>query len=107
MFCSNDVIFILKILKEEGIFRFKHDVPYFFLELIYNFLWEILYQAKLLSKYTKRKNITQLDIKLALLLKCKQNNRPNSINMSNHITNIINANIFPKRIKFAFLNIFA
>ncbi|AEA38682.1 hypothetical protein CPARA_1gp024 (nucleomorph) [Cryptomonas paramecium] len=106
MFYSNDIVFILKILKEERILKFKHNVPYFFLELIYNFLWDILYQAKLLSRYTKRKNISQVDIKLALLLRYKQNNRLNSTDEPNHITNIINANIFPKKLKSVFVNIF-
>jgi hypothetical protein len=95
---SVDIIPILKILKEEEIFSFESNIPYFLTELSYDFLWRVLYKAKILSKYKEKRGIDIIDIKIALTLQLKQNNLYIvSVNQLKYLINIINTESFPKK----------
>lgn len=59
---SNDLVEILKILKKKGIKSFDRRIPISLLRMLYNFLWDIIYQAKLFSKHAKKKKVEMEDI---------------------------------------------
>jgi hypothetical protein len=88
---SNDIALVLKILKKENVLIFENDIPYFFVEMIYDFLWDVIYKAKILSRYKGKRGIDTVDIKIALTLKLKKNKAIDfSENGLKHIINIIN-----------------
>ena len=69
---SDDIALVLKILKEENVLIFENNIPYFFIEMIYDFLWGVIYKAKILSRYKGKRGIDIVDIKIALTLKLKK-----------------------------------
>ena len=95
---AEDLLFILTILKEEKILNFDKQAPHFLLGILYEFLWNLLYKAKILSKYKEKKGIDLIDIKIALILKSKTN-KYNGLQINNikHILNIINKQKFPDK----------
>jgi hypothetical protein len=107
---SDDISLVLKILKEENVFIFENNIPYFFIEMIYDFLWGVLYKAKILSRYKGKRCIDVIDIKIGLTLQLKKNKSINfSENGLKHILNIINNQNLHKKptnsvFKFPILN---
>nr|UXY88046.1 transcription initiation factor TFIID subunit 9 [Cryptomonas curvata] len=107
---SDDIALVLKILKEENVLIFENDIPYFFIEMIYDFLWGVIYKAKILSRYKGKRGIDTVDIKIALTLKLKKNKAIDfSENGLKHIINIINNQRLHKKpnnsvFKFPILN---
>jgi len=95
---SEDLFFILTLLKKEKILNFEKKVPYFLIGIIYEFLWKLLYKAKVLSKYKEKKGIDIIDIKIALILIAKTNNSfEMDIANLKHIVNIVNKQKLPKK----------
>ena len=94
---SDDILFILKILKEEQILCFKKDIPYFLVGIVYDFIWNLLYKAKILSKYKEKKEMDLIDIKVAFIMKIKKIKTLDfSINNLKHIINLINKQKIPQ-----------
>jgi len=63
-----DLLNTFKLLKKAGIKNFENSIPSLVLDLIYNFIWEILYKSRKLAKYAGRNDITKSDIEFACRL---------------------------------------
>jgi histone H3/H4 len=60
-----DLINVYKLLKKAGIEKFEDSIPSLFLDLIYEFIWEILYKSKIIAKHAGRLNISKIDLEIA------------------------------------------
>lgn len=67
-FYPQDLADIFRLLKKAGIKKFESSLPSIILDFIYNFVWDILYKSKKISKYSGRVNITKNDIEIACKL---------------------------------------
>jgi hypothetical protein len=93
---SEDTRFILNILKEEKVLTFEKNVPYFLIAVVYDFIWNLLFKAKILSKYKGKKGIDVIDMKIAFIIKIRKTIRFDfSTKNLKHITNLINKQNFP------------
>jgi histone H3/H4 len=99
-----DLLEIFKLMQKVGIRRFEDNIPSILLEIIYGFIWEVVYKAKLLSKHSKRPIIDLIDIEIACKLESKNVEIKNfsliNLNVSGAIANYIT---FPgeKKIDFS------
>nr|UXY87552.1 transcription initiation factor TFIID subunit 9 [Cryptomonas curvata] len=92
---SADILFILKILKEENVLNFEKKIPYFLIGTVYDFIWSLIFKAKILSKYKEKKGIDLVDIKIAFILKIKKRKHFEfCTNNSKLIINLINKQKF-------------
>mmetsp|Transcript_31363 Transcript_31363/g.63608 ORF Transcript_31363/g.63608 Transcript_31363/m.63608 type:complete len:132 (-) Transcript_31363:751-1146(-) len=66
--CPSDLISILELIYKSGVKFFDRKIPIALLKVFYKFLWNIFYQARLLSKHKKKKKILFEDINSV----CKQ-----------------------------------
>lgn len=67
-----DLIQIFKTLKKIKINFLDKNVPLALLRIIYGFLWDIMYEAKILSKHAKKKVIELKEINSVCLSKVKK-----------------------------------
>nr|UXY87063.1 transcription initiation factor TFIID subunit 9 [Cryptomonas sp.] len=97
--CTKNLIPVLRLLREEGAVHFEKNVPWYILEIVYIFLWEILYKAKILSRHAGKRGIDPMDIKIALTVKSREDYEINkSCRDPNHIIEMINSEPIPREL---------
>jgi len=103
---SNDLVEILKILKKKGIKSFDRRIPISLLRMLYNFLWDIIYQAKLFSKHAKKKKVEMEDINRICRQISLEIYSQKSLSTKIHsLGNVINSEPLPKSNFGAFLEL--
>lgn len=68
IFFPKDLLNIYKLFKKTGIKNFESALPSLILDLIYSFVWELLFKSRKLARYAGRIDITKNDIQLACRL---------------------------------------
>jgi len=106
IFKPKDLIDVFILLKTSGIKNFDESIPSFMLELIYGFIWEIIYKAKIISSHRKKKNISLIDLEIACIIisndLIKIDRKFNNLCLGN---NIINSTNLPKKKKENFFEL--
>ncbi|ABW98299.1 hypothetical protein HAN_3g497 (nucleomorph) [Hemiselmis andersenii] len=64
----SDLMNVYKLLKKAGISNFENSIPSLFLDLIYEFIWDILYKSKIIAKHSGRSVISKIDLEIACKL---------------------------------------
>jgi hypothetical protein len=101
-----DLIDIFLLLKKTDLKNFDESIPSMMLELIFEFIWNVIYKAKIISKHRKRRNISLIDLEIAceiILINLKKiESNLNNLDFGN---NIISSIKLPKKKKENFFDL--
>mmetsp|Transcript_10651 Transcript_10651/g.21104 ORF Transcript_10651/g.21104 Transcript_10651/m.21104 type:complete len:125 (-) Transcript_10651:559-933(-) len=87
-----DLLNVYKLLIKAGIKNFENSIPSLILDLIYEFIWDILYKSKMIAKHAGRSAILKIDIEIACKIEFQTlKNDPYYISKSIFSCNLLNS----------------
>mmetsp|Transcript_26030 Transcript_26030/g.65702 ORF Transcript_26030/g.65702 Transcript_26030/m.65702 type:complete len:125 (+) Transcript_26030:4474-4848(+) len=94
----SDLMNVYKLLKKAGINNFEDSIPSLFLDLIYEFIWDILYKSKIIAKHAGRSIISKIDLEIACKLEFQLlNKKPHRNKKSVFSLNLLNSLILKEK----------